>query len=98
MGRIWDSPKSNDRDLLAESDHSLRSYLPLSIFALGSMGISKMFISKATWTILIKFHVYHQWEGGKTAKGFWADLIGTLVAMATYISHRLNMRKTLSSL
>ena len=35
--------------LLAESNHSLRSYLPLSIFALGSMGISKMYISKATW-------------------------------------------------
>ena len=31
------------------------------------MGISKMYISKATWTILIKFYVYH-WEGERLHK------------------------------
>ena len=29
----------------------------------------------------------------KAAKGFWADWIGTLVARATYSSHRLIMAK-----
>ena len=50
-------------------------------------------ISKASRSILIKFHVNHYQIRGKAALGFWADWIGTLVAMATYSSHRLIMGK-----
>ena len=53
----WIGMKSRLVQLWAKSDCTIRSYMPLSIFALGSMGISKMYIFKVSRPILIKFNV-----------------------------------------
>ena len=45
----------------------------------------------------IKFYMKHNWGGGKAALGFGADLIRTLVSMATDSSHRVIMGKRVSS-
>ena len=45
---------------------------------------SKINISKASRWILYKLHTQHHLAVGKVAHCFWADLTGTLVAMATY--------------
>ena len=42
----------------------------------------------------MKFYQKHHWDGEKAALGFWPDRIGTLVTMATEISNRLIMEKT----
>ena len=56
--------------------------------------ISKKNISEASWPILIKFNVNHNWVGGLMALGFGADCIKIVVSMATDRSHRLTMGKT----
>ena len=45
----------------------------------------------------IKFYMKHHWGGRKAALGFGADLIRTLVSMATDSSHRVIMGKRASS-
>ena len=47
--------------------------------------------------ITTKFYLKHHLGGGKTALGFGADQIRTLVSMATDSSHRLIMGKRASS-
>ena len=56
----------------------------------------KKYFSKVSWliVILIKFHGKHHQVGIKDVLGFGTDLIGTLVVMATYSSHRLIMEET----
>ena len=57
----------------------------------------KMNISETSRPITTKFYLKHHWGGGKTALGFDADQIRTLVSMATDISHRVIMGKRASS-
>ena len=39
---------------------------------------------KISWPVLIKFYVYHQWDGGKADFRFWSRFHPkTVVAMAT---------------
>ena len=54
-----------------------------------------MNISETSWLIATKFYLKHHWGGGKAALGFGPDWIGTLVSMATDISHRVIMGKML---
>ena len=55
--------------------------------------LSNMNISATSRPIATKFYLKHHWGGGKAALGFWLDLIGTLVSMATDSSHRVIMGK-----
>ena len=50
-------------------------------------------MSETSWTIIIKFHLEHHWDGGLTALGFGLGRIRTLVSMATDSSHRVIMGK-----
>ena len=52
-----------------------------------------MNISEASWPILIKFDVNHNWVGGSVVLGFGADCIKIVVSMATNSSHRITMGK-----
>ena len=56
--------------------------------------ISKIFSSETAWPIKAKFYVEHPWVGGTKVCVFYIDRIRTLVAMATYASHRLIMEKS----
>ena len=55
---------------------------------------SKIFFSETAWPIKSKFYVEHPWLGGTKGCVFYLDWIRTLVAMATYASHRLIMEKS----
>ena len=57
-----------------------------------------MNISEASWPIVIKFCLEHHWGGELSVLGFGPDRIRTLVSMATESSHRVIMRKTLTTL
>ena len=59
-----------------------------------SSTISNMNISATSGLITMKFYHKHYWDGGKAALGFGSDQIQTLVSMATNISHRVIMEKT----
>ena len=59
--------------------------------------LSNMHISKTSRPITTKFYLKHHWGEGKTALGFDADQIRTLVSMATDSSHRVIMGKRASS-
>ena len=56
---------------------------------------SKIFFSETAWPIKAKFYVEHPWVGGTKVCVFYLQLdrIRTLVAMATYATHRLKWRK-----
>ena len=51
--------------------------------------LSNMNISETGGLMAIKFYMKHHWGGGKAALGFGADLIRTLVSMATDSFHRV---------
>ena len=55
--------------------------------------LSNINISTTSRTIATKFYLKHHWGGEKAALGFWPDLIGTLVCMATDSFHRVMMGK-----
>ena len=55
---------------------------------------SKIFFSETAWPIKAKFYVEHPWVGGTKVCVFLLDRIRTLVAVATYASHRLIMEKS----
>ena len=55
---------------------------------------SKVFSSETAWPIKAKFYVEHPWVGGTKVCVFYFDRIRTLVAVATYASHRLIMEKS----
>ena len=55
---------------------------------------SKIFFSETAWPIKAKFYVEHPWVGGTKVCVFYLNRIRTLVAMATYASHRLIMEKS----
>ena len=59
--------------------------------------LSNMNISETSRPITTKFYLKHHWGGGKTALGFGAVQIRTLVSMATDSSHRVIMGKRASS-
>ena len=59
--------------------------------------LSNMNISETSKPITTKFYLKHHWGGGKSALGFDADQIRTLVSMATDSSHRVIMGKRASS-
>ena len=59
--------------------------------------LSNMNISETGGLMAIKFYMKHHWSGGKAALGFGADLIRTLVSMATDSSHKAIMGKRASS-
>ena len=59
--------------------------------------LSNMNIFETSRPITIKFYLKHHWGGGKTALGFGADQVRTLVSMATDSSHRVIMGKRASS-
>ena len=58
-----------------------------------SSTISKMFFSETAGPIVLILHIHHVQVGGKNNCVFCIDRIRTLVAMATYASHRLIMEK-----
>ena len=51
--------------------------------------------SKVSWQILVKFHVKHHRVEGNAAYVFWAEWIGTLVAMALYMKWEKNFKSLL---
>ena len=56
--------------------------------------ISKIFFSETAGPIVLILHIHHLQVGGKNNCVFCFDRIRTLVAMATYASHRLIMEKS----
>ena len=58
-----------------------------------SFTISKIFFSETTGPIVLILHIHHLQVGGKDNCVFCFDRIRTVVAMATYASHRLIMEK-----
>ena len=58
-----------------------------------SFTISKIFFSETAGPIVLILHIHHLQVGGKNNCVFCFDRIRTLVAMATYASHRLIMEK-----
>ena len=58
-----------------------------------SSTISKIFFSEIAGPIVLILHIHHLQVGGKNNCVFCFDRIRTLVAMATYASHRLIMEK-----
>ena len=58
--------------------------------------LSNVYISKTSRPNATKFYQKHHWGGGKATSGFGPDQIRTLVSMATHISHRVIMVKTVS--
>ena len=59
-----------------------------------SSTISNDISSEAVWPKLLIFGIKHPQEGGTKEVVFFSDWIRTLVAMATYTSHRLIMEKS----
>ena len=59
-----------------------------------SSTISKIFFSETAGPIVLILHIHHLQVGGKNNCVFCFDQIRTLVAMATYASHRLVMEKS----
>ena len=60
-----------------------------------SSTISKIFFSETAGPIVLILHIHHLQVGGKNNYcAFCFDRIRTLVAMATYASHRLIMEKS----
>ena len=59
-----------------------------------SSTISKIFFSETAGPIVLILHIHHLQVGGKNNCVFCFDRIRTLVAMATYASHRLIMEKS----
>ena len=59
-----------------------------------SSTFSNDFSSEAARPNLLIFHIYHLQVGGTNICVFYFDRIRTLVAMATYASHRLIMEKS----
>ena len=59
-----------------------------------SSTISNDICSEAVWPKLLIFGIKHPQEWGTKNVVFCSDRIGTLVAMATYTSHRLIMEKS----
>ena len=59
-----------------------------------SSTISKIFFSETAGPIVLILHIHHLQVGGKNNCVFCFDPIRTLVAMATYASHRLIMEKS----
>ena len=59
-----------------------------------SSTFSNDFSSEAAWPNLFIFHIQHLQVGGTNICGFYFDRIRTLVAMATFASHRLIMEKS----
>ena len=59
-----------------------------------SSTISKIFFSETAGPIVLILHIHHLQVGGKNTCVFCFDPIRTLVAMATYASHRLIMEKS----
>ena len=55
--------------------------------------LSNMNISETSRLSQIKFHLEHQWGGGRLHEVLRPDLIRTLIYMATDSFHRLIMRK-----
>ena len=58
-----------------------------------SSTISKILFSETAGPIVLILHIHHLQVGGKNNCVFCFDRIRTLVAMATYASHRLTMEK-----
>ena len=58
-----------------------------------SSTISKIFFSETAGPIVLILHIHHLQVGGKNNCVFCFDPIRTVVAMATYASHRLIMEK-----
>ena len=58
-----------------------------------SSTISKIFFSETAGPIVLILHIHHLQVGGNNNCVFCFDRIRTLVAMATYASHRLIMEK-----
>ena len=69
------------------------SVVPPSVIGPSST-ISKIFFSETTGPIVLILHIHHLQVGGKNNCVFCFDRIRTLVAMATYASHRLIMEKS----
>ena len=59
-----------------------------------SSTISKIFFSETAGPIVLILHIHHLQVGGNNNCVFCFDRIKTLVAMATYASHRLIMKKS----
>ena len=59
-----------------------------------SSTISKIFFSETAGPIVLILHIHHLQVVGKNNCVFCFDRIRTLVAMATYASHRLIMEKS----
>ena len=59
-----------------------------------SSTIPKIFFPETAGPIVLILHIYHLQVGGKNNCVFCFDQIRTLVAMATYASHRLIMEKS----
>ena len=54
-----------------------------------------MNISKASWQIIITFHLEYHWGGEMPVSGLGPDQFRTLISMATDSSHRVIMGKIL---
>ena len=70
----------------------------MSVSSVLALTLSNMNSSATKRPITPKFHLKHQWGGGKAALGFGPDRIGTLVSMATYSSYKVIMGKILLAL
>ena len=71
---------------------------PASVHAsMRASTLSNRIISETSRPITTKFYLKHHWGGGKAALCFDAELIRTLVSMATDSSHRVIMGKRASS-
>ena len=92
---IFSSPEPKAHGELIVYQASRRPCVRASVRALT---LSNMNISATSRPIATKFYLKHHWGGGKAASGFWPDLIGTLVSMATDSSHRVIMGKILLTL
>ena len=67
---------------------------PCSGVRLSSFTISKIFFSETAGPIVLILYIHHLQVRGKNNCVFCFDRIRTLVAMATYASHRLIMEKS----
>ena len=70
------------------------SVRPSSVVRPSSSTISKIFFSETAGPIVLILHTHHLQVGGENNCVFCFDRIRTLVAMATYASHRLIMEKS----
>ena len=89
---FFSSPEPKAQDELIGWDSSRRA----SVFpCVHESTLSNISISETSRPILIKFHLEHNWDGGLASLGFGPDRFRTLVSLATDISHRVIMWKTL---